>query len=189
MAGIIGWAEMELKNLDRKTRKLMTLHCMFHKKGDVDRLYLKRAEGGRGLISVEDCVLIEKNCLYVYVSESKEQMLKVVKNDRTVYIGKTKDILESRRENLECKNLYSVFFKNTVFRGEQTWNWLKKGDLKKATEGTIMAAQGQAIRTRSIRHYISSMLCERAGPFAAPQPPSHPLGDAFHSLSFAHACE
>ena len=39
-ARIIGWTEEELKNLDRKTRKLMTLHCMFHKKGDVDRLYL-----------------------------------------------------------------------------------------------------------------------------------------------------
>ena len=31
-ARIIGWAEKELKDLDRKTRKLMTLHCMFHKK-------------------------------------------------------------------------------------------------------------------------------------------------------------
>ena len=42
-AGNIGWTEKELKDLDRKTRKLMTLHCMFHKKGDVDRLYLKKS--------------------------------------------------------------------------------------------------------------------------------------------------
>ena len=111
-AGIIGWTEKELKDLDRKKRKLMTLHCMLHKKGDVDRLYLKRAEGGRGLISVEDCALIERNCLYNYVSESEENMLKVVKNEGTVDIGKTKeDILESRRENLKRKNLHSVFFK------------------------------------------------------------------------------
>ena len=167
-AGIIGWTEKELKDLDRKTRKLMTLHCMFHKKGDVDRLYLKRAEGGRVLISVEDCVLIEKNCLYNYVSESKEKMLKVVKNEGTVDIGKTKeDILESRRENLKRKNLHSVFFKKTEFRDEQTWNWLRKGDLKKATEGTIMSAQEQAIRTRSIRHCIDkeniSPLCRLCG--------------------------
>ena len=39
-------------------------------------------------------------------------MLKVVKNEGTVDIGKTKeDILESRRENLKCKNLHSMFFK------------------------------------------------------------------------------
>ena len=144
---------------------------MFHKKGDVDRLYPKRAEGGRrrrGLISLEDCVLIEKNCLHVYVSGSKEKMLKVVKNEGTVEIEKTKkDILDSRRENLKRKNQHSVFFKNTEFRDEQTWNWLKKGDFKKATEGTIMAAQEQAIRTRSIRHCIDkeniSPLCRLCG--------------------------
>ena len=76
-------------------------------------------------------------------------------------------ILEKRRENLKRKNLYRVFFKNTEFRDEQTWNWLKKGDLKKATEGTIMAVQEQAIRTRSIRHYIEkeniSPLCRLCG--------------------------
>ena len=79
----------------------------------------------------------------------------MVKNEGTVEIGKTKkDILEIRRENLKRKNLHSVFFKNTEFRDEQTWNWLRKGDLKKATEGTIMAAQEQAIRTRFIIYCI-----------------------------------
>lgn len=29
--------------------------------GDMDRLYIRRLEGGRGLTSVEDCVLVE-NC-------------------------------------------------------------------------------------------------------------------------------
>ena len=95
-------------------------------------------------------------------------MLKVVKNEGTVDIGKTKeDTLESRRENLKRKNLHSVFFKNTEFRDEQTWNWLKKGDLKKATERTIMAAQEQAIRTRSIGYCIDkeniSPLCRLCG--------------------------
>ncbi|XP_065061308.1 uncharacterized protein LOC135688397 [Rhopilema esculentum] len=96
-------------------------------------------------------------------------MLKVVKNEGTVVIGKTKEeILENRRENLKRKNLRSVFFKNTEFRDEQTWNWLRKGNLKKATEGTIMAAQEQAIRSRSIRHCIDkekiiSSLCRLCG--------------------------
>ena len=68
-------------------------------------------------------------------------MLKVVKNEGTVDIGKTKeDLLESRRENLKRKNPQSVFFKKIEFRNEQTWNWSRRGGLKKATEGTIMAA-------------------------------------------------
>ena len=95
-------------------------------------------------------------------------MLKVVKDEETVDIGKRKeDLLERKRENLKRKNLHGVFFKNTEFRDEQMWNWLRKGDLRKATEGTIMAAQEQAIRTRSIRHRIDneniSPLCRLCG--------------------------
>ena len=63
------------------------MYSMFHKKGDVDRLYIKRAEGGRGLISVEDCVLIEKNCLYEYIRNSQEPMLKEIQGEGVVDIG------------------------------------------------------------------------------------------------------
>lgn len=42
---ITGQRQNELKDLDRKTRKLMTLYGVFHKKSDVNTLYIKRAEG------------------------------------------------------------------------------------------------------------------------------------------------
>ena len=50
----------ELKEVDRKTRKLLNNYRALHPQADVDRLYLKSKEGGRGLISVEDCVEMEK---------------------------------------------------------------------------------------------------------------------------------
>ena len=63
------------------------------------------------------------------------------------------------------KNLHSVFFVKTDFRDPRSWQWLR--DLKKATEGTIMTAQEQATRTRSIRHRIDkesvSPLCRLCG--------------------------
>ena len=37
-AGIVSWNVDEMKELDRKTRKMLTLHYMFAKKGDADRL-------------------------------------------------------------------------------------------------------------------------------------------------------
>ena len=40
--------------MDRKTHKLMILHHALHLQADIDRLYFKRSEGGRGLMSVED---------------------------------------------------------------------------------------------------------------------------------------
>ena len=55
-AGITDWTKRELKATDVRTRKMITTAGMFHQKGDVDRLYLMRKEGGRGMISVEDCV-------------------------------------------------------------------------------------------------------------------------------------
>lgn len=35
-------------------------------KADVDRLYAKRSKGGRGRISMEDCVEMEENSLEKY---------------------------------------------------------------------------------------------------------------------------
>ena len=49
-AGIIKWTDNELRTLDRKTRKILTMYGAFHTKSDVDRLYLARVQGGHGLI-------------------------------------------------------------------------------------------------------------------------------------------
>ena len=50
---VINWKLSEIKKLDTKTRKLLTLGKMHHPKADVDRLYLPRAKGGKGLTQVE----------------------------------------------------------------------------------------------------------------------------------------
>ena len=52
-AGILEWKSSELKKIDRKSRKTMTMYGAFHPKSDVDRLYMKRKEGGRGLSNIE----------------------------------------------------------------------------------------------------------------------------------------
>ena len=50
------WKIEELKVTDRKTRKPITMNKGLHPKADVDRLYVSRENGGRGLMSVEECV-------------------------------------------------------------------------------------------------------------------------------------
>ena len=37
---------------------------------------------------------------------------------------------------------------------EESWHWLSKGDLKRETEALLMAAQEQALNTKSIRKSI-----------------------------------
>jgi len=49
--GIFNWRTE--KKIDRKTRKRLTMYKMHHPKVDIDRLYVKRNEGGRGLVQIE----------------------------------------------------------------------------------------------------------------------------------------
>ena len=55
-AAFVFWRKSELQAIDRKNRKLFTTYGALHHKSDVDRLYIPRKEGGRGLIFIEDCV-------------------------------------------------------------------------------------------------------------------------------------
>ena len=50
---IVIWHQEELQKLDQKTRKLLTIHGQHHPKADVDRLYVLRKQGGRGLMQLE----------------------------------------------------------------------------------------------------------------------------------------
>ena len=68
-AGVLKWKTTELKSLDRKSRKIMTMYGAFHPNSDTDRLYLTREKGGRGLISCEGCVRSEENIFGVVCKE------------------------------------------------------------------------------------------------------------------------
>ena len=50
---IINWNLSDIKKMDIKIRKLLTCHRMHHLKADVERLYVPRSEGGRGLMRLE----------------------------------------------------------------------------------------------------------------------------------------
>ena len=46
----------ELKQMDKRTRKLMTMHKALHPRDNIDRLYVLRKDGRRRLASIEDSV-------------------------------------------------------------------------------------------------------------------------------------
>ena len=74
-AAFLDWTKAEVEQLDRRTRKLMTMHNALHPKRNVDRLYLPRKDGGRGLLGVEDTVHIATASLQRYVRKSTERLL------------------------------------------------------------------------------------------------------------------
>ena len=154
-AEIFEWTRDELRKLDRKTRKLLTINRAFHPQADVhvDRLYLKRAAGRRGLLSAEDCVNIEVGSLFRYIGKSKERLLCFVSDENILEEGPTKiEVSEERMFKYKNKALHETATEQV--RDPEFWRWLKRGILKKETEGLLTAAQDQALRTNSIKNRI-----------------------------------
>ena len=69
---MLDWTKGELKSIDIKTRKLMTMNGSLHLRENVARLYLARKEGGRGFISREERVNVKVQSLGKYLSKSEE---------------------------------------------------------------------------------------------------------------------
>ena len=165
-AGVINWTKAELESIDRKTRKQMTIYGMLHPLADVQRLYLPRGQGGRGLKSVEDCVRLEEAGLADYVQSSTRLLIVAVAKEGLPLKEKTltqKQLKEQkeleRAEGWKNKPLHGQFLCQTEeIRDDATWDWLRKGDLKKETEG-ITAAQDQALRTNAIKAKVKSRIC------------------------------
>ena len=65
------------------------------------------------------------------------------------------EVHKEHREKYEGKPLHGQFRKATEeVRSKRSWDWLKKGCLKKETESNIMAAQDQALCTRNLRNAV-----------------------------------
>ena len=122
------------------------------RKSDVDRLYIPRKEGGRGLISIEDCVELAIRCLEVHVHGSKERLIQAARGGKidgleAVSVLK-RSKKEKRLEDWEEKVLHGQYLRQTEkVRSDQCWAWLQNGYLKRETESLIVAAQNQGIRT------------------------------------------
>jgi len=67
--GLVQWTQLELYNMDVMTRKQLTMHGGFSRKGDIDRLYVPRK---LGLISVCYAIEHEKRNLASYVHHSED---------------------------------------------------------------------------------------------------------------------
>ena len=71
-AAVVTWRQEDLKETDIGTRKLMTMHGVFHSKSSTARLYTSRKEGERGLHSIKNFVRQEELSLKPYVSRKPE---------------------------------------------------------------------------------------------------------------------
>jgi len=98
--GIINWRTEEIKKIDRKTRKILTMYKMHHPKADIDRLYIKRKEGGRGLVQMEAAYKAEIINIAEYLNtnyKKKDQFVNIVKSQESTQPNMNSIIRQQQR--------------------------------------------------------------------------------------------
>ena len=135
------------RSKNKKTNKAL------HPRDNVDRLYVSRKEGGRGLASIEDSVDACIQRLEDYIEKHERGLITAIRNDMDNTIDDR--MTTTRKQKWEEKQYYGHFKRliNNISH-QKTWNWLRKGNLKRQTESFLIAAQDNAIRTNHIKARI-----------------------------------
>ena len=85
------WTREELRQIDQWTRKMMTMHKALHLWNDIDKLYVSKNEGGRGLANIEENVDVLIR-LEDYIKKSKERLITATrKGTDTIKINRSED--------------------------------------------------------------------------------------------------
>ena len=92
--------------MDQRTRKLMTMHKALHPRDDVNRLYVSRKEGGRGLASIEDNVDASIQRLEANIEKHERGLITAIRNDSDNTID---DRMTITRKQKWGKQLYGRF--------------------------------------------------------------------------------
>ena len=124
---------------------------------------MKRKEGGRGFISVEQCIREEENSLGFYVANLDENLIRGVLGAETINTRETitsiefnKQKAKELKEKWSEKRMHGQLIRETMEKVDQEkmWQWLSRRGLKVETEVLLCAAQEQAIRTNYMKYYI-----------------------------------
>ena len=122
-----------------------------HPKSDVDRLYVKRKERGRGLISVERCIREGENSLEFCVANSEENIIRGVLAAETINTRETITSIEFKKkkakelkEKWSEKRMHGQFIRETTEKvdKEKTWQWLSRGLFKGWNRSIVVRCTG-----------------------------------------------
>ena len=147
------WTREKLKQMDQRTRKLMTMHFALHFIDDADRLYVSRKEGGRGLAIIENSVDSSIQRLEDYIGKHEGGLITTIKNDTDNTRGNRMTII--KKQKWKEKQLYGRckrLINNISY--EKTWTRLRKGNFTRENESLLIAARDNAIRTNHIKARI-----------------------------------
>ena len=112
-AAFLRWWRLQL---DRGTRKLLTMQNGFHPKSNVDRLYLSRSEGSRRLTGVQDTVETAILTLTSSVRNSKERSLIAAQTIEEGEDGKTPNEYKKEEKEWEENTVDTKTITRTIYQ-------------------------------------------------------------------------
>ena len=139
-----------------KEEGIITIYGGLYPRSNAERLYLRRSEGGRRLVRIEDCVNDERKNLALYTVRSNEKLIITatteLKLKKFINIQNREGRRKQRLIEWKEKALHGQFLRETESIDDgNRYEWLKRGELKHETESLLCAAQEQALRVNAIK--------------------------------------
>ena len=177
--GVLNWTKEEIHQIDVQTRKTLTFTGNFHRNSSVDRLYMLRPDGGRGLNSIHDIYVTRMIALHKHLQEaavknryielvlSHEQnglirvanafmeALGITGNNDNISAETKNTIKKQHKEAYEEKSQHGYIHRQQTasegYNKKLTNKWLNNPNMISHTEGYITAIQEQEIYTRALK--------------------------------------
>ena len=128
------------------------MHKILHHRDDVDRLYVSRKEGGRGLASIEDSIDASIQRLEDYIQKHEGWLITATRYDTENTMNRMTITWKQKWEGKQLCGRFRRLINNISH--DNTWTWLTKGNFKRKTESLLIAAQDNAVRTNHIKARI-----------------------------------
>ena len=103
-AGIVDWKNSELRSMDRKTRKVLNMYQALLPRSNVGRLYLPSSEGGKGLLSLGECVNAEKRSLGQYLKMNEDEWLRSAREEGLIKEDEDPQVYKERTSKFQMEN-------------------------------------------------------------------------------------
>ncbi|XP_044749731.1 uncharacterized protein LOC123310331 [Coccinella septempunctata] len=159
--GIIKWSTTDLKALDTQVRGLLTRYGIHQPNASVNRLYIPRKDGGRGLQNIETTHYNTVKEMREYFKSKDSPFFKALSaednNITTLNLSSNSDppappTIQELSEVWQGRALHGRFptvLKHRKIDRDRSLTYLKAGYLFPETEGRLTAIQDQVVATRA----------------------------------------
>lgn len=163
--GIINWSNTDIEALERKIRTTMTNHKKHHPKSALERPFIPRYLGGRGIIPIKDLHEKQKYNLSNYFWKRREtsKLHQTIISSDIKYTPcqlnspPNKPTPINRIREWQAKPMHGKYpneINNTEINKQGSLKWLTSGKLFPETEGFIISMQDGVTPTRHYRKVI-----------------------------------